>query len=45
MSLQYIQKNKGDEVAFLPADKRKSILQVDSITLGIRSQVRPKYPK
>ena len=32
MSLQYLQKNMGDEVAFLPADKHKSLLQVDSIT-------------
>ena len=32
MSLQYLQKSMGDEVAFLPADKHKSLLQVDSIT-------------
>ena len=35
----------GDEVVFLTADKRKSFLQVDSITLGVRSQALPKYPE
>ena len=35
----------GDEVDFLPADKRESFLQVDSINLGVRSQAYPKYPK
>ena len=35
----------GDEVDFLPADKRESFLQVDSINLGVRSQACPKYPK
>ena len=34
-----------DEVVSLPADKRKSFLQVDSITLDVRSQALPKYPK
>ena len=34
-----------DEVDFLPADKRKSFLQIDSITLGVRCQACPKYPK
>ena len=37
-----------DEVDFLPADpadKHKSFLQVDSITLGVLSQACPKYPK
>ena len=29
----------------LPADKHESFLQVDSITLGVRSQACPKYPK
>ena len=29
---------RGDDVDFLPADKRKSFLRVDSITLGVRSQ-------
>ena len=35
----------GDEVHFLPSDKRKSFLQVDSITLGMDSQGSPKNPK
>ena len=34
-----------DEVDFLPGDKHKSFLQDDSITLGVRSQACPKYPK
>ena len=35
----------GNEVDFLPADKHKSFLQVDSITFGVLSQTCPKYPK
>ena len=35
----------GDEVDFLPADKSKSFLQDDSITLGVRSQTSPKHQK
>ena len=36
----------GGEVGFLTADKHKSFLQVDSITLGLcSSQACPKYPK
>ena len=35
----------GDEVDFLPADKHKSFLQDDSITLVVRSETCPKYPK
>ena len=34
-----------DEVDFLAADKQKSFLQVGSITLDVRSQASPKYPK
>ena len=34
----------GDEVD-LPADKHENFLQVDSITLGVRSQACPNYPK
>ena len=44
-SLQYLQKNVCDEVDFLSADKYKSFLQVDNITLGVCSQAYPKYPK
>ena len=32
----------GDEVDFLHADKYKSFLQVDSITLGVHSQACPQ---
>ena len=35
----------GDEDDFLPADKHKSFLQVDGITLGEHSQASPKYPE
>ena len=35
----------GDEVDSLLADKLKSFLQVDSVSLGVRSQACPKYPK
>ena len=35
----------GSEVDFLPANKRESFLQVDSITLGLCCQACPKYPK
>ena len=35
----------GDEVDYLPANKQKGFLQVDSITLSLFSQACPKYPK
>ena len=35
----------GGELDFLPADKRKSFLRVDSIFLVVRSQACQKYPK
>ena len=35
----------GYEIDFLPADKHKNFLQVDSITLGVHSQACPKDPK
>ena len=34
-----------DEVHFSTADKHRSFLQVDSITLGVHSQAYTKYPK
>ena len=34
-----------DEVDFLIADKQKSFLQDDSITLSVCSQTGPKYQK
>ena len=45
ISLQYLQKNVGNEVDFLRADKHKTVLQVDSIILGVHIQTYPKYPK
>ena len=35
----------GDEVDFMPADKHESFQQDDIITLGVHSQVCPKYLK
>ena len=35
----------GYGIDFLPADKHKNFLQVDSITLGVCSQGCPKYLK
>ena len=35
----------GDEVPFLPADKHKSFLQVDSICFGCAKPGMPKVPK
>ena len=35
----------GDEVDFLHADKHEGFQQVDIITLGVRCQACPKYPK
>ena len=32
----------GDEVDYLSADKHKSFVQADSVTLGVRSQTRTK---
>ena len=37
--------NHMDEVDFLPANKHKSFLQVDSIALVVCSETYPKYPK
>ena len=34
-----------DKVDFLPVDKHDSFLQVDSITLGVRSQSYPNFLK
>ena len=45
ISLQYLQKSMGHEVDFLPENKHRSFLQVDSITLDLCSQTCPKYPK
>ena len=42
---RYIQKSMGDEVDFLAADKQKSFIQVDTITLGVFSYACSKYSK
>ena len=42
---EYLQKNVGNEVDFLPADKHESFLQVDSINLGVRIKACSKYQK
>ena len=36
-------KMQGDEIDYLLADKQEDFLQVDSIDLGVCSQVSPKY--
>ena len=33
------------EIDFLPVDKYKNFLQIDSITLGVHGQACPKHPK
>ena len=38
-------KARGMKLIFLPANKHKSFLQVDRITLSLCSQKWPKYPK
>ena len=43
--LQYLQKNVGDEVDSLPADKRQMFLAIDTVILFVRGQLCPNYPK
>ena len=43
--MQYLQKNMGYEIDFLPADKHKNFLQIDSITLGVHDQACPNHLK
>ena len=45
LSMKLPRKALEDEVVFLAADKYKSFLQADNITLGVHSQGCPKYPK
>ena len=33
------------EIDFLPADKHKNFLQIDTITLGVHGQACSKHPK
>ena len=44
-SLQYLKKERRDEVDFLHAGKYQIILQVDTINRGVHGQSYPKYPK
>ena len=44
ISLQYLKKEKRDEVDFLLADEHQILLQVD-INLGGHGQACPNYPK
>ena len=43
--LQYLLKDVSDGVDFLPADKHKSFLQVDTIIFDGHGQACPKFPK
>ena len=43
--MQYLQKEVNDEVYFWHTDKHRSLLQVDTINLGLCNQACPKYPK
>ena len=35
----------GYEIYFLPANKHKTFIQIDSITLGVHGHACPKHPK
>ena len=45
LEIWYLMKEVNDEVYFWHADKHWSFPQVDTIVLGIFSQIYPKYPK
>ena len=45
ISSQYLEKNMGYEIHFLPANKYKTFLQINSITFGVHSQTNSKYAK
>ena len=45
ISLQYLKKEKRDEVRFLHADKHQTFLQIGTINIGGHGQSCPKYPK
>ena len=44
-SLQYLKKERRDEVDFLNADEQQTILQVDTINLVGYGHACPNYPK
>ena len=43
--MQYLKKEVNDEIYFWDADKHRSLVQVDTIIVGVCSQACPKYPK
>ena len=45
ISFQYFKENTKDEVDFLPANKHKRFLQIDTIILGVVDQACSNYPK
>ena len=45
ISSQYLEKSTGYEIHFLPANKYKTFLQINSITFGVHSQTNSKYAK
>ena len=45
ISVQYLKKNRKNEVDFLLADKHQRFLQNYTITLGVCGQACPIYPK
>ena len=45
ISLQYLQKDVGDKVVFLHADKHKSFLKIDTMIFDGEDQTFPKFQK
>ena len=43
--MQYLKKELNDKIYFWHSDKHRSLLQVDTIVLGLYNQARPKFPK
>ena len=43
--MQYLRRELKDQVYFWHTDKHGSLLQVDTIILGVFNQACPKYPK
>ena len=43
--VQYLKKEVNYELCFLHAYKHQSLVQVDTIILGVCNQACPKYPK
>ena len=45
MSLEYLSENVKDEVDFLPVDKHRIFLEIDTVILGVGGQTCPNYLK